>query len=140
LVTFYMEIPAHPHARSYTVYGGAVDVKEHDWVHSNVVFKGVPDSYKPIKQAFATQNPFKALGWNPVIDCPTKTISRWSMQESPVAKYEGHELWVSFESLHSPPFDFLQHVCTKFRVVIEVRSIYPYQIQQKRIHLYPTNH
>jgi hypothetical protein len=130
-------IDNHPHARSYTRYGGACDIKEHDWVHSNVVFQASPITYQPIMEAFRTSEPFKLLAWNPVIDCPTKTITRWYMQESPVPLHEGEALWLSFESINKPPFSFLQYLCDKYHIPIEVNSIYPYQIYQKRIHLQP---
>lgn len=101
-------VPDHPYARVRNIYGAPVDIKTHDWGHSNVKFVGTPEQYKDIKVAFSTTaNPWKALGFE---DDVTRTISRWTYRDCPVAHRDGHSLWVSFESLHSPPTEFLQHV------------------------------
>jgi hypothetical protein len=105
-------VPDHPRARLRNHYGAPVDIKTHNWVHSNVKFVGTPEQYKDIKSAFSTTtSPWNALGYKPVtVDDATLTISRWTYRDCPVAHRDGHSLWVAFESLHNPPTLFLQHV------------------------------
>lgn len=104
-------VPHHPHARLRNHYGAPVDIKTHDWVHSNVKFVGTPEQYKDIKYAFSTTDPWTALGYKPVtVEDATLTISRWTYRDCPVAHRDGPSLWLAFESLHKPPTEFLQYV------------------------------
>lgn len=122
-------VPNHPMARKYNHLGGAVDVKTHNWVHSNIKFRGEPQEYKPIKDAFTTLDPWHALGYVPDRDCPTLSVSRWSYRDSPVAKHDGSSLWVSMESLHQAPYKFVQHVANKYRITVDVSTCPTYSIR-----------
>lgn len=119
----------HPKARTYNHLGGAVDIKTHNWVHTNVKFKGEPSKYQPIKDAFSTTNPWKALAYVPDRDCPTLSISRWSYRDCPVPQHDGHSLWVSFESLHESPHKFFQHVVNKYSIKVEASICPTYAIK-----------
>jgi hypothetical protein len=104
-------VPDHPQARLRNHYGAPVDIKTHNWVHSNVKFVGTPVQYQVIKDAFSTTNPWGKLGYKPItVEDATLSISRWSYRDCPVAHRDGDSLWVAFESLHKPPTEFLQHV------------------------------
>lgn len=103
-------VPNHPHARVRNKYDAPVDIKTHNWVHSNIKFVGTPEQYSHIKAAFTGTNPWNALGYSPTVDDATLTISRWTYRDCPVAHRDGHSLWVALESLHKPPTEFLQHV------------------------------
>jgi hypothetical protein len=103
-------VPNHPKARERNRFDAPVDVKEHDWVHTNVKFVGTPAQYGTVYQAFKGTTPFTDLGYKAQANCPTLTISRWSVRECPVAKYDGDSLWVAFESRAGTPHEFLQYV------------------------------
>lgn len=105
-------VPNHPKARERNRFDAPVDVKEHDWVHTNVKFKGTPAWYGTVYEAFKGTTPFTDLGYKAKPDCPTHTISRWSVRECPVPEYEGTSLWVAFESRGATPSEFLQYVAT----------------------------
>jgi hypothetical protein len=120
-------IPNHPFSREYNRLGGAVDIKAHNWTHINVKFLATPSEYAQLLNAFSTNAPFELLGWNGFDGCPTKTISRWTVRESPVAKKEGDSLWLSFECLHDIPNDFFQYLANKFQIKIRVSYCPPYK-------------
>lgn len=119
-------IEGHPFAREYNWLGGAVDIKQHDWVHVNVKFLGKPKDYEQILKAFSTQLAFEQLGWSGTDKCPTKTISRWTVRESPVAKEEGDSLWLAFECLGAIPEQFIQYLADKYRMRIRASYCPPY--------------
>jgi hypothetical protein len=112
----------HPFAREYNWLGGAVDIKNHNWVHVNVKFLAKPEKYEELLIAFSTQTPFELLGWVGDSECPTKTISRWAIRESPVAKQEGDSLWLAFECLERIPEHFFQYLANQFQ--IHIRTSY----------------
>lgn len=120
-------IDNHPYSRQYNVYGGAMDIKTHDWIHINVKFLASPSEYQKILEAFSTSKPFDILGWVGVTACPTNTISRWTVRESPVAKQEGDSLWLSFECLKKTPNQFFQHLSNKFQLKIRISYCPPYK-------------
>ena len=124
-----MEIPNHPQARERNEYGAPVDIKEHDWVISNIKFKGTIPQYQPVKEAFATLNPWANLGYVPTVEDPTLSISRWTYRDCPVVEYEGNSLWVSLESKYSPPFAFLQHIANTQDVKVSVNYCPPYKVE-----------
>lgn len=119
----------HPMAREYNHLGGAVDIKTHNWVHSNIKFRADPEIYKPIKDAFMTHDPWGKLGYKAGRDCPTASISRWSYRDSPVPEHDGHSLWVALESLHEAPYKFVQHVANKYRITVDVSTCPTYSIR-----------
>lgn len=124
-------IPNHPYSRKYNSLGGCEDIKNHSWTHCNVKFIESPAVYDPIKKAFHTFSPFKNLGWC-LDDCPTRTISRWTIKDSPVALQEGGSLWLSFEILDKTPDNFLEFLSTKFNMKIRLTYYQPYMTKAKQ--------
>ena len=120
-------IDNHPFSRDYNTYGGATDIKSHEWIHINVKFLASPNQYQKLLEAFSTSTPFECLGWIAVDDCSTKTISRWTVRESPVAKQEGDSLWLSFECLKKTPSQFFQYLSDKFEMKIRISYCPPYK-------------
>jgi hypothetical protein len=120
-------IANHPFSRTYNLLGGATDIKEHNWIHINVKFMGSPVEYSELLKAFSTDKPFELLGWNFSHHCSTKTISRWTLRESPVAKQEGDSLWLSFECLDQIPNGFFQYLSNKFQIKIRISYCPPYR-------------
>lgn len=123
-------IPDHPHSRKYNSLGGCEDIKSHQWIHCNVKIIAKPVVYDPIKKAFCTLSPFTKLGWR-MLNCPTETISRWTIKDSPVAAQEGDSLWLSFEILEKTPDAFLEFLSKKFEIKIKLTYYPPYVIQSK---------
>jgi hypothetical protein len=119
-------IPNHPFSREYNQLGGAIDIKTHNWTHVNVKFLATSVEYSQLLSAFSTSAPFELLGWDGSDDCTTKTISRWTVRESPVAKQEGDSLWLSFECLNQIPDNFFQYLSNKFQMKIQVSYCPPY--------------
>ncbi len=116
-------VPNHPKARERNKFDAPVDVKEHDWVHTNVKFVGTPVQYGTVYKAFKGTTPFTDLGYKAQADCPTHTISRWSVRECPVAKYDGDSLWLAFESRGGTPHQFLQYVADAYRHLDDVEEL-----------------
>lgn len=125
--TITVAISNHPFSREYNIYGGAMDIKENSWVHINVKFLALPKQYQKLLEAFSATNPFECLGWIDVLNCPTKTISRWTVRESPVAKEEGDSLWLSFECLNQIPNEFFQYLADKFQIKVRISYCPPYR-------------
>ena len=116
----------HPFTRSYNKLGGAIDIKSHDWIHINVKFLAKPEQYEPLLKAFSTKEPFKQLGWQMADKCPTKTISRWTLRPSPVAREEGDSLWLAFECLGEIPAEFFQYIADMFQMRVRISCCAPY--------------
>lgn len=131
-------IPNHPFSRKYNLLGGCEDIKNHRWIHCNVKFIHNPVVYEPIKRAFSTVSPFTNLGWY-TDDCPTKTISRWTIKDSPVSSQEGDSLWLSFEVLEKTPDSFLNFLSNKFDLKIRLTYYQPYMIRFKQKFFLPTH-
>jgi hypothetical protein len=129
-------IPNHPFSREYNQLGGAVDIKTHSWTHINVKFLATPVEYSQLLKAFSTATPFELLGWDSPDDCTTKTISRWTVRESPVAKQEGDSLWLSFECLNQIPDKFFQYLSNKFQIKIRISYCPPYRSGKWEIAMY----
>ena len=125
-------VPNHPKARERNRFDAPMDVKEHDWVHTNVKFVGTPVQYGTVHKAFKGATPFADLGYKAQADCPTHTISRWSVRECPVAKYEGDSLWVAFESRGGTPHTFLQYVADTQNVTVVGTHLPVYSIRWKQ--------
>jgi hypothetical protein len=125
-------VPNHPKARERNKFDAPVDVKEHDWVHTNVKFVGTPVQYAGIYSAFKCHIPFTLLGYKAQADCPTHTISRWSVRECPVAKYDGDSLWLAFESKGGTPHQFLQYVADTQNVTVVGTHLPVYSIRWKQ--------
>jgi hypothetical protein len=119
-------IKSHPHARQYNWLGGPMDIKNHEWVHVNVKFLAKPEQYEVLQKAFSTSTPFGDLDWLGCLTCPTQTISRWTVRESPVAKEEGDSLWLAFECLQTVPSEFLQYLANRFQIQIQASYCPPY--------------
>lgn len=120
-------IADHSYSRVYNSLGGAIDIKAHNWIHINVKFMGSPDEYRMLLKAFSTDKPFELLGWSLSDHCSTKTISRWTVRESPVAKQEGDSLWLSFECLDEIPQKFFQYLSNEFQIKILISYCPPYR-------------
>jgi hypothetical protein len=125
-------VPNHPKARERNKFDAPVDVKTHDWIHTNVKFVGTAEQYAGIYSAFKGTTPFTDLGYKAQADCPTHTISRWSVRECPVAKYDGDSLWVAFESRGSTPYTFLQHVADTHNVTVVGTHLPVYSMKWKQ--------
>jgi hypothetical protein len=125
-------VPNHPKARQRNKFDAPVDVKEHDWVHTNVKFVGTPAQYGTVYKAFKGTTPFTDLGYKAQANCPTHTISRWSVRECPVAKYDGDSLWLAFESKGGTPHQFLQHVADTQNVTVVGTHLPVYSIRWKQ--------
>jgi len=125
-------VPNHPKARQRNKFDAPVDVKEHDWVHTNVKFVGTPVQYGTVYKAFKGTTPFTDLGYKAQADCPTHTISRWSVRECPVAKYDGDSLWLAFESRGGTPHQFLQYVADTQPVTVVGTHLPVYSIRWKQ--------
>ena len=125
-------VPNHPKARQRNKFDAPVDVKEHDWVHTNVKFVGTPAQYGTVYKAFKGATPFADLGYKAQGTCPTHTISRWSVRECPVAEYEGTSLWVAFESRVATPSEFLQYVADTQNVTVVGTHLPVYSIRWKQ--------
>jgi len=54
-------VPNHPKARERNKFDAPVDVKEHDWVHTNVKFVGTPAQYGTVYTAFKGTTPLQCL-------------------------------------------------------------------------------
>ena len=119
-------LESHPFARSYNKLGGAIDIKSHEWIHINVKFLAKPKQYEPLLKAFSTKEPFKRLEWVGGQSCPTKTISRWTVRQSPVAREEGDSLWLAFECLGEIPGEFFQYMADKFQMRVRVSYCPPH--------------
>lgn len=129
-------IESHPYSRQYNRYGGAVDIKEHSWIHINVKFLASPSQYQKLFEAFSTTTPFEHLGWVDVEGCTTKTISRWTVRESPVAREEGDSLWLAFECLKEIPNEFFQYLSNKFQIKIRISYCPPYRTGKWAVAIY----
>jgi hypothetical protein len=125
-------VPNHPKARERNRFDAPVDVKEHDWVHTNVKFVGTPAQYGTVYTAFKGKTPFTDLGYKAQANCPTLTISRWSVRECPVAKYDGDSLWVAFESRGGTPHEFLQYVADTQNLTVVGTHLPVYSIRWKQ--------
>jgi hypothetical protein len=125
-------VPDHPKARERNKFDAPVDVKEHDWVHTNVKFVGTPAQYGTVYTAFKGKTPFTDLGYKAQANCPTLTVSRWSVRECPVAKYDGDSLWVAFESRGGTPHEFLQYVADTQNVTVVGTHLPVYSIRWKQ--------
>ncbi len=121
-------IDNHPFSREYNMYGGAIDIKRHKWIHVNAKFISSPKKYGKLLEVFSKSNPFELLDWDFRDDCPTRTISRWTIRESPVASQEGDSLWLSFECLDVIPDNFFVYIAKKFNLKIYISYCEPYQI------------
>lgn len=119
-------LESHQFTRSYNKQGGAIDIKSHEWIHINVKFLAKPKQYEPLLKAFSTKEPFKQLGWQMADKCPTKTISRWTVRPSPVAREEGDSLWLAFECLGQIPEEFFQYIADKFQIRVRISYCLPY--------------
>lgn len=122
-------IPNHPEARKRTQFDSPMDIKVHDWIHTNIKFVGTPKQYANIYAAFKSVTPFISLGYKAQPDCPTNTINRWSVRECPVAKYDGDSLWVALESKGNTPHTFLQHVADTQAVKVIGTHVLAYSIK-----------
>ena len=116
----------HPFTRSYNQLGGVIDIKSHEWIHINVKLIANPENYEPLLRAFSTKEPFKQLGWMGGHSCPTRTISRWTVRPSPVAREEGNSLWLAFECLGKIPEEFFQCIADRFQIRIKISYCPPY--------------
>ena len=116
----------HPYAREYNWLGGAVDIKNHNWMHINVKFLAKPQKYEPLLKAFSTNEPFKQLSWKGNQNCPTKSICSWTVRQSPVAKEEGDSLWLAFECLGGVPEEFFQYMSDEFLMRVRISYCPPY--------------
>ena len=116
----------HPFTRSYNTLGGAIDIKSHDWIHINVKFLAKPEQYEPLLKAFSSQEPFVQLGWQGSDRCPTKTIGRWTVRCSPVAREEGDSLWLAFECLGQIPEEFFQYLASRLQIRVRISYCPPY--------------
>lgn len=125
-------VPNHPKARERNRFDAPVDVKEHDWVHTNVKFVGTPAQYAGIHSAFQCHIPFTLLGYKAQADCPTHTISRWSVRECPVAKHDGDSLWLAFESRGGTPHAFLQYIADTQPVTVVGTHLPVYSMKWKQ--------
>lgn len=125
-------IPNHPQARERNKFGAPVDIKTHDWVHTNIKFVGTAQEYANIYNAFKGTSPFTSLGYKAQADCPTNTISRWSVRQCPVAKYDGDSLWVALESRGSTPYVFLQHVADTQGITVVGTHLPVYSMKWKQ--------
>ena len=119
-------IEGHPFARECNWLGGAIDIKSHEWIHINVKFLAKPEQYEPLLKAFSTKEPFKQLGWQKADKCPTKTVSRWTVRQSPVAREEGDSLWLAFECLGEIPEEFFQYIADKFQMRVRISYCPPH--------------
>ena len=128
----------HPFSRQYNIYGGAIDIKRHSWIHVNAKLISTPKKYSKLLEAFSKPNPFELLEWDFRNDCSSKTISRWTIRESPVASQEGDGLWLSFECLDVIPENFFVYIVKKFDIKINVSYCEPYQVKWK-LRIYEQN-
>jgi hypothetical protein len=104
----------NPMGRKLNKYGAPCVVTDTsvDWVHMNIRFRhGCP----PVKEAFQTKEPFKALGWDVKPGCPTETVYAWWYADCPVSD----DFMLSMETHKQPPLDFLHYLVGKYKVSIK---------------------
>lgn len=116
--------------------GGPVDIKSHKWVHQNLRIYGA--AIPTIAAAFATQDPFKILGY--VEDDVTRSIEKWSARPCKVDE----SYLISFESHAAAAIAFVDflaakyalEVCCEYSAPVGLRSGVHYANWKRRIEKY----
>jgi len=110
----------NPKGRKLNKYGAPDDVSDYGvkWVHTNARFThGCPE----VKQAFMTETPFQALGWEVKPGCPTESVYVWWYADCPVSD----DLMLSMETFKEMPRKFLEFVVKKYQVQVKYEQYNP---------------